>query len=259
MTKKATLRHREVRRFVEEECEGNRAEAGRRLGLSRERVRQIMQRAREVGNGERREEPLPQPLTTDRLIRPALSRLKPYIPGKPIEELRRQYGLTDVIKLASNENPLGPSPKALEAMRCAIEDTRLYPDNDCYEFKRALSAHLGFPPEQILTGHGSDELIHNLGLAFLNPRDEVMMPEGPFSQYEFTAELMGATMVCVPKRDFGYDLKAMAARLTPRTKLVFIGNPNNPTGTYVGAAEVERFMAQAPTKTIVVFDEAYVE
>ena len=193
------------------------------------------------------------------LTRPCVRNLTPYVPGKPIEEVQREFGLTDIIKLASNENPLGPSPKAVEAMRETAETVRLYPDNDCYQLRKALASHLQVPGDQILIGHGSDELIHNLGLAFINPEDEVMMCVGPFSQYEFTAKLMQATLVYVPMRDFRYDVEEMVRRLTERTKVVFIGSPNNPTGTIVTKAELSAFMAAVPDRTIVVMDEAYYE
>jgi histidinol-phosphate aminotransferase len=193
------------------------------------------------------------------LTRDAVSRLKPYIPGKPIDEVKRELGLTDVIKLASNENPLGASPKALAAMREAIKTTRLYPDNECFELKRALSERLGFPPNQIIIGRGSDEVIHMLGIAFLRPGDEVLMPSNPFVLYEFTSDLMEAELVRVPLKDYRYDLAAMAERLTPRTKLVFLANPNNPTGTIVSQQEVEKFIARMGENTILVMDEAYYE
>jgi histidinol-phosphate aminotransferase len=187
--------------------------------------------------------------------------LQPYTPGKPIEEVYREYGLTDIIKLASNENPLGPSPAAVEAIRDAAADVRLYPDNDCCQLKRALSKHMGVPPGQILTGHGSDELIHNIGLAFVSPGDEVMMCTGPlpFSQYEFTAKLMDATPVYVPMDEFRYDIAEMVRMLSPRTKVVFIGSPNDPTGSIVTRAELGTLVDALPDTTLLVMDEAYYE
>jgi len=193
------------------------------------------------------------------ITRPCVGQLTPYTPGKPIEEVQREFGLTDVVKLASNENPLGPSPKAVEAICAAAAGVSLYPDNDCYQLRRALAAKLGFPPGQILLGHGSDELIHNIGLAFINPGDEVMMCTGPFSQYEFTAKLMEATPVYVPMVEFRYDTKEMARRLTPKTKVVFVGNPNNPTGTIVTRSELAELLEAIPVGTILVMDEAYYE
>jgi histidinol-phosphate aminotransferase len=193
------------------------------------------------------------------LTRRCVRELTPYVPGKPIEEVQRELGLTDIIKLASNENPLGPSPKAVQAMREAVEGVRLYPDNDCYQLRKRLAAHLNVPGNQILLGHGSDELIHNIGLAFVAPGDEVMMCAGPFSQYEFTAKLMEAKPVYVPMADYRYDIAEMVRHLTPRTKVVFIGNPNNPTGAMVTRGELAELMAAVSDRTIVVLDEAYYE
>lgn len=193
------------------------------------------------------------------LTRPCVSELIPYTPGKPIEEVQREYGLANIIKLASNENPLGPSQKAIQAICKAALDVRLYPDNDCYHLRRAVARHLEVATNQVLLGHGSDELIHNIGLAFMCPGDEVMMCTGPFSQYEFTAKLMEARPVYVPQKDWRYDVGAMAARLTDRTKVVFIGNPNNPTGSIITRGELAGFMSAAPDRTVVVLDEAYTE
>jgi histidinol-phosphate aminotransferase len=194
-----------------------------------------------------------------KITRPCVSGLTPYTPGKPIEEVQREFGLTDVVKLASNENPLGPSPKAVEAIQRAAASVSLYPDNDYYYLRPTLAEKLGVPPAQVLLGHGSDELIHNLGLAFLNPGDEVMMCAGPFSQYPFTAKLMEATPVIVPMLDFRYDTAAMAQAITPKTKLIFIGNPNNPTGAMVTKSELKTLLAALPEHIILVMDEAYYE
>ena len=194
-----------------------------------------------------------------RLTRPCVDTLQPYTPGKPIEEVQREYGLSDVIKLASNENPLGPSPVAVEAICKAAREVRLYPDNDCYLLRNALSEKLEVPPNQVLLGHGSDELIHNIGLAFVSPGDEIMMCSGPFSQYEFTAKLMDGTPVYVPMDGFRYDIAAMAARVSAKTKIVFVGNPNNPTGTIVTRGELDRLLQTLPEHTILVMDEAYYE
>jgi histidinol-phosphate aminotransferase len=196
---------------------------------------------------------------SNNLFRAALARLKPYIPGKPIDEVKRELGLTDIIKLASNENPLGPSPRAMAAMREAIKTTRLYPDNNCYHLRRALSERLGFPPEQITIGRGSDEVIHGLGLAFLEKGDQVLIPSYPFVLYEFTGDLMEAELVRVPFCNYRYDLEAMAERVSERTKLVFLANPNNPTGTYVTHAAVEKFLDRLSERGVLVMDEAYNE
>ena len=198
-------------------------------------------------------------MSRPRLTRPCVDQLTPYTPGKPIEEVQREYGLTDIIKLASNENPLGPSPAAVEAICQSAAAVRLYPDNDCYHLRRALAEKLGVMPNQVLVGHGSDELIHNIGLAFICPGDEVMMCSGPFSQWEFAAKLMDGVPVYVPMKDYRYDTAEMARRVSERTKLVFIGSPNNPTGTIVTRQELAAFMGAVPHSTIVVMDEAYYE
>jgi histidinol-phosphate aminotransferase len=196
-------------------------------------------------------------MTERKLTRPCVDKLTPYTPGKPIEEVQREFGLTDIVKLASNENPLGPSPKAVEAICRAASEVWLYPDNDCYHLRRALSEKLGFPGEQILLGHGSDGLIHNIGLAFIRPGEEVLMSTAPFSQWDFTAKLMDGLPVYVPMKDFRYDTEAMAARVSAKTKLVFIGNPHNPTGAMVTKAELETLLAALTDSTILVMDEAY--
>jgi histidinol-phosphate aminotransferase len=199
-------------------------------------------------------------MSSAEVTRACVRRLTPYTPGRPIEEVQREFGLTDVIKLASNENPLGPSQKAVDAICKAAAEVRLYPDNDCYQLRGALAKHLGVDRTQVLIGHGSDELIHNIGLAFICPGDEVMMCSGPFSQYEFTARLMeGAPVFVRLDRDWRYDLAEMADRITDRTKVVFIGNPNNPTGTIVTKRELAQFMSVVPDRVVVVLDEAYSE
>ena len=193
------------------------------------------------------------------LIRPEVAGLRPYSPGKPIEEVEREFGLKDIIKLASNENPLGPSPAALAAMQEAVTQTRLYPDNECYHLRRALARHLEMPEDTLIVGRGSDEVIHMLGLAFVRPGEEVMMCQPPFTLYEFTAQLMGAVQVRVPQRDFRHDLPAMIGRLSERTKLVFLSNPNNPTGAMITRSEVAAMLAALPPQAILVLDEAYYE
>ncbi len=196
-------------------------------------------------------------MSEPRLTRPCVDQLTPYSPGKPIEEVQRELGLTEIVKLASNENPLGPSPKAVEAICRAASEVWLYPDNDCYHLRRALSEKLGVPGAQILLGHGSDELIHNISLAFISPGDEVMMPTAPFSQWDFGAKLMDGVPVYVPMVDFRYDTRAMAARVSEKTKVVFIGNPHNPTGAMVTKGELETLLAALTDSTILVMDEAY--
>lgn len=192
-------------------------------------------------------------------IPPHVERLRPYVPGKPIEEVEREFGLTDIVKLASNENPLGPSPHALEAIQGALANLALYPDGACFALTNALCRHWGVQPENLVIGNGSDEIIHYLGLAFLRPGDEVLTGDPSFVRYESAAVLNQATFVATPLDGFRFDLDAMAERITPRTRLIFIANPNNPTGTVVGRSAVERFLNRVPEEALVVMDEAYYE
>lgn len=194
-------------------------------------------------------------------IRPNVLQMEPYSPGKPISEVQRELGLDSVIKLASNENPLGPSPKAVEAVREAAATMHIYPDASGYAVRQAIANRFDCSENSILLGNGSDELIHLLGLLFLGePGDEMMMGDPSFVRYEAAAQLAPATLVKVPLDSaYRHDLTAMAARATERTKLIFIANPNNPTGTIVRRREFDQFLADLPTHTTVVLDEAYFE
>ncbi|MDI6871302.1 MAG: histidinol-phosphate transaminase [Bacillota bacterium] len=194
-----------------------------------------------------------------RSARPAIFDIQPYVPGKPIEEVQRELGISDVIKLASNENPLGPSPRALEALREWLPKAHLYPDGGATRLKERIALKVGVKPENVIVGNGSDELIKLVAEAFLNPGDEVVMADPSFSEYAFAALLLGARVKKVALLGERHDLKAMADAIGPRTKLVFICNPNNPTGTIVSAAEVREFMAAVPDEVLVVFDQAYEE
>ncbi len=192
-------------------------------------------------------------------VRKCIHRLKPYIPGKPIEEVQRELGLSDVIKLASNENALGPSPKAVEAALRMLSHVHLYPDDSCYRLKRAIAERYRMPEDCILIGRGSDEILLHAALAFLEPGDEVIYAHPSFVMYSFVSALMDAKEHVVPLRDFTHDLDAMAERVTERTKLIFIANPNNPTGTIVKEPQVRRFVESLPDGVLVIFDEAYCE
>lgn len=194
-------------------------------------------------------------------LRPTIEKLQPYKPGKPIDELERELGLQGVVKLASNENPLGPSPKAIAAAQRAIEQSHLYPDANATLLKRAIAAKTGVPEERVMIGNGSDSLLQIIGAVLLgDPEDEVVMAHPSFVRYAAPATLFDARLVQVPLReDMTYDLDAMAAAVTPRTKLVFIANPNNPTGTMVRRREFESFLSQIPEGALVVLDEAYFE
>lgn len=195
----------------------------------------------------------------NRLFKEYIQQIIPYEPGKPIEEVERELGLLHVTKLASNENPLGPSRKALWAMRAALRKVHLYPDGASYELKRRLSRAFGLGPDQFVIGNGSNEIIELLARGFLNEGDRVISSETSFLVYPLIAQSCGASYVSVPMKDFKYDLKGILNQIDERTKLIFIANPNNPTGTYVRADEVEDFLSKVPKDVIVCFDEAYID
>ena len=195
------------------------------------------------------------------LAHPWLRELVSYEPGKPIEDVARELGLKphEIIKLASNENPLGPSPKALAAMREMLERAHFYPDGGGYYLREAIAGKLGLKRENVILGCGSNEVIEFIGKAYLNPGDEIIAARHAFVVYKLMATLFGATTIEVPDPDFHHDLDGMLAAITPRTKEIFIANPNNPTGTLVSQAEIDRFMDRVPESVVVVFDEAYYE
>lgn len=192
---------------------------------------------------------------------PWLDGLVAYDPGKPIEETARELGLDPaaIIKLASNENPLGPSPKAVAAMKEAAEGVHIYPDGGGYKLRTAIAEKFGLAREQVVISNGSNEIIELVGHGFLNPGDEVVAAEHAFVVYKLMATLFGADTVEVADPGFVHDLEAMAAAIRPNTRMVFIANPNNPTGTMVDGAAIDRFMAEVPDHVIVIFDEAYHE
>jgi len=192
---------------------------------------------------------------------PWLEGLVAYDPGKPIEETARELGLEpdEIIKVASNENPLGPSPKAVEAMKEAAEGVHIYPDGGGYRLRTAIAETLGLSRENIVLGNGSNEIIELIGHGFLNPGDNVIAAEHAFVVYKLMATLFGAETIEIPDPGFVHDLEAMAAAITPKTKKVFIANPNNPTGTMVDEEAIDRFMERVPDHVMVIFDEAYHE
>ncbi len=207
--------------------------------------------------------PLP-PVSPDRRITvdPRIQALKPYHPGKPIEEVKRELGLSgEIVKLASNENPLGPSPAALAALAEVLPKMALYPDGACHDLRAAVAERLGITGDQLVFGNGSDEIIHLLGLTFLQPGDEIVVGDPTFVLYEAAATLAGATTVKVPltRPGFVHDTSAMAKAFTERTRLVFIANPHNPTGTIVGKQEIDALLERLPPRAILVLDEAYGE
>ncbi len=195
------------------------------------------------------------------LAKPWVAALPIYEPGRPIEEVAREMGLDpdEVVKLASNENALGPSPLAVAAMCAAAASMHRYPDGGAFYLRGALAEHLRVDASSILPGNGSNELLELLGHAFLGPGTGIVMADKAFVVYRLIAALVQAETVAVPMRDLTHDLDAMAAAVTDRTRIVFVGNPNNPTGTMVGQADIDRFMSRVPPSVIVCFDEAYVE
>jgi histidinol-phosphate aminotransferase len=193
-------------------------------------------------------------------IRPNVQRMHPYSPGKPVSEVRRELGLERVYKLASNENPLGPSPKSVRAVQELALNMHSYPDGAAFDLKQALSARLDIGPDQIFLGNGSDECIRMLGWVLLDPEDEVIVGDPSFICYDETANLAPCTLIKVPlDANERHDLPAMAAAVTDRTKIIFIANPNNPTGTIVRRQELTAFLDQVPERVLVVLDEAYFE
>lgn len=188
-----------------------------------------------------------------------VAELQPYVPGKPIEELQRQYGVRDVIKLASNENPLGPSKASLAAIARASKDITRYPDGNGYGLKMALAEKLQLAPEQITLGNGSNDVLELMARTFATKGDEIIFSEHAFAVYPIAAKAIGATGVTTPARDYGHDLAAMLKAITPRTKLIFIANPNNPTGTWLDPADIRAFLEKVPETVLVVLDEAYIE
>ena len=191
--------------------------------------------------------------------RPEIGHFEPYAPGRGIEQVRRQYGLKHVIKLASNENAWGPSPRAVRAARTASGRVHRYPDGTSTELRAALARKHRVSPKHVIVGAGSDEIIELLGKAFLRPSDEIVVSAHAFIRYRMAGELMGCRVRTVPMKYLRHDLEAMAAAVTRSTKLVFIANPNNPTGTYNTVREVRQFLASLPAETLSVWDEAYFE
>ena len=183
-----------------------------------------------------------------------------YQPGKPIEELERELGISGAIKVASNENPLGPSPKALAALPAALSQLHLYPDAGGFALRRALSAKLGIPIDHIALGNGSNDLLYQLVLATCEPTDEVLSHKYAFLSYRLSAQVAGRPFVAAPTTpDLACDVGALIAAITPRTKLIVIGSPNNPTGSVVNRADAERIRQALPARALLVIDEAYTE
>jgi histidinol-phosphate aminotransferase len=199
---------------------------------------------------------------TDKIYNLAIAgvqQLVPYKAGKPIEELERELGLTQVIKLASNENPLGPGEKALAAIQATLPTLALYPDGSGFALKHALSKKYAVDASQITLGNGSNEILELVARAFLAPELEVIFSQHAFAVYPIVTQAVGATAVVAPALNYGHDLDAMLQRVTEKTRLVFIANPNNPTGTLLSQASLESFIGTLPDTVVCVLDEAYFE
>jgi len=199
-------------------------------------------------------------MSIENLVKPHIAKLEPYPPGKPVEELERELGITGAIKLASNENPLGPSPKAVAAMRAALENVNRYPDGGSFRLRAKLAARLGVEPGALVFGTGIDGIFEFLAKTFLGPGDEAVFAWPSFAMYPIVVNGSGARSVTVPLDDgLAHDLPAMRRAIGPRTRLVFVCNPNNPTGTSVGAAAFDAFVASLPADVVLAVDEAYGE
>jgi len=193
------------------------------------------------------------------LARQGIDDLIAYVPGKPMEEVQKEYGLTEIIKLASNENPLGTSPKALLAMQQALGDTNLYPEGSSRKLREKVAAKYGINEDMVIFSNGADNILLLIAQGFISEGDEVIIGDPTFSVYETAVRIMGGKLIKVPLYNLTYDLSAIAKKITEKTKLIFICNPNNPTGTIVTEEEVAGFMDMVPTDCVVVFDEAYAE
>jgi len=188
-----------------------------------------------------------------------ISGITPYLPGKPMEELERELGIKDSIKLASNENPLGPSPKAMAAVQKELAKANRYPEGGGYYLTQKLSQKFNISPKSIVLGNGSDDVIGMLTKAFLVPGDEAIMPSPSFLMYEIMVQVAGAISVQVPLSSFSIDLTAMAARVTPKTRMIFLTHPNNPTGSFLTEEAFCSFIRKIPEEVLIVLDEAYIE
>lgn len=193
------------------------------------------------------------------LARPGVREIKPYQPGKPIEELERELGIANAIKLASNENPFGPSPLALAALRAQSGDIARYPDANGFALKKALAARFGVPMASVTLGNGSNDVLDLVARVFAGPGDEVVYAQHGFLVYPLVARAVGATPVEVPARDWGHNLEAMARAVTTRSRVVYVANPNNPTGTYSTEPALRAFLDALPDTVVCVVDEAYFE
>jgi len=196
---------------------------------------------------------------------PGVQALRPYEPGKPVETLERELGIREAVKLASNENPLGPSPRAVEALRTGLGNLHIYPDGNGFALKQALAERHGVDPEQVTLGNGSNEVLELIARTWLAPGHNAVYSQHAFAVYPLVVQAVSAEGRAAPARaadseqPYGHDLEAMAARVDHNTRVVFVANPNNPTGTWLTTEALERFVARVPAETLVVVDEAYAE
>ncbi|MGV6395985.1 histidinol-phosphate transaminase [Pseudomonas caspiana] len=195
------------------------------------------------------------------LALPGVQKLSPYVPGKPVDELARELGIdpAKIIKLASNENPLGASPRALQAIRDELAELTRYPDGNGFELKKRLAERCGVQSDQVTLGNGSNDILELVARAYLAPGLNAVFSEFAFAVYPIVTQATGATAHVVPAKDWGHDLPAMLAAIDSNTRVVFIANPNNPTGTWFGPDALSRFLAAVPEHVLVVLDEAYIE
>jgi histidinol-phosphate aminotransferase len=193
------------------------------------------------------------------LAAPGVQKLTPYQPGKPIEDLEREYGISEIIKLASNENPLGPGPKALRRISDNLAELSRYPDGNGFALKQAICHKFKLQPRQITLGNGSNDVLELIARAFVTPDNEVIFSQHAFAVYPIVTQAVGARAVVTPARDWGYDLEAIAAAITDKTRVIFIANPNNPTGTWLTRDALRSFLENVPEHVLVVLDEAYYE
>ena len=185
--------------------------------------------------------------------------LQAYQPGKPIEELEREYGLTNIIKLASNENPLPTSPLVQEAILASSKNIARYPDGNGFILKKALAEKHSVDQNQITLGNGSNDILELITRAFVTPADSVIFSQHAFAVYPIVTQAVSATAIITPAKNWGHDLNAMQAAITKKTKLIFIANPNNPTGTWINKTEIKSFLETVPERILIVIDEAYFE
>ena len=194
-----------------------------------------------------------------KLAQPGITELSPYQPGKPIEELERELGIVDIIKLASNENPLGPSRVVIESITGQLAELARYPDGSAYQLKNKLQAKLGIDPAMVTVGNGSNDVLELVARVFLGPGLESIVSEHSFVVYPLVTKSLGAELIVIPAIDFGQDLNATRAAISERTRVIFIANPNNPTGTWVDKQSLLSFLDAVPEEVLVVLDEAYAE